>query len=105
MEMFGDSPPPLLAILGVADLWNAKGQRKIEAEVKTFEKRFPQIRWRICAVALGSDVSLPLFGFWLMNAPPAPSKVKVTDFAKTEIPVLSRKEGDYWKYNVTRAKD
>ncbi|MEK6231176.1 MAG: TPM domain-containing protein [Luteolibacter sp.] len=70
MEMFGDTPPPLLPILDVADLWDAKGQRKIEAEVKAFGKRFPQIRWRICAVALGSDVSLPLFGFWLMNASP-----------------------------------
>jgi hypothetical protein len=70
MEMFGDSPPPLLPILDVADLWDKKGQRAIEAEVKAFGKRFPQIRWRICAVSLGPEVSLPLFGFWLMNASP-----------------------------------
>ena len=34
------------------------------------------------------------------SAPPAPSKVKVADLAKTEIPILPLKEGDYWKYNV-----
>lgn len=70
MDMFGDSPPPLLDILDVADLWDAKGQAMIEAEVKALGKRFPQVRWRICAVALDSGASLPLFGFWLMNASP-----------------------------------
>jgi len=68
MGMFGDSPPPLFNFLDVADLWDAKGQSMIEAEVKAFGKRFPQIRWKICAVALGAGVSLPVFGFWLMNA-------------------------------------
>lgn len=68
--MFGDSPPPLLPILDVADLWDAKAQRKITEEVRAFGKRFPQLRWRICSVALGAEVSLPLFGFWLMNASP-----------------------------------
>jgi len=70
MEIFGSSPPPFLDILDVADLWGEKGQAKIKAEVKAFGKRFPQVRWRICAVALGSEVNLPLFGFWLMNASP-----------------------------------
>jgi len=70
LEMFGDSPPPLLPLLDVADLWNEKQQRKIEAAVKIFNKRFPQINWRICAVALGPGVSLPMFGFWLMNVCP-----------------------------------
>ena len=70
MEMFGDSPPPLLPILDVADLWDEKGRNAIEAEVKVFGKRFPQVRWRICAVALAPEVNLSLFGFWLMNASP-----------------------------------
>ena len=34
------------------------------------------------------------------SAPPAPGKVKVADLAKAEIPILSLKEGDYWKYKV-----
>lgn len=70
MDMFGDSPPPLLNILDVADLWDAKGQAMIGAEVKAFGKRFPQVRWRIGAVTLDSTVSLPLLGFWLMNVSP-----------------------------------
>lgn len=70
MDMFGDNPPPLLPILDVSDLWDAKGRRAIEAEVKDFGKRFPDFSWRICAVSLDPEVSLPLFGFWLVNASP-----------------------------------
>ncbi len=53
LEMFGDDPPPLLPILDVADLWNAKEQKSIKAAVAAFNKRFPQVNWRICAVTLG----------------------------------------------------
>lgn len=70
LEMFGDNPPPLLPLLDVADLWNAKDQRLIKAAISRFNRRFPQIRWRICGVALGKEVHLPLFGFWLLNACP-----------------------------------
>lgn len=70
LETFGDSPPPLLPILDVADFWSEKDQQEIETAVKRFNKRFPQIRWRFCAVSLGPEVSLPLFGFWMMNVCP-----------------------------------
>lgn len=70
LAMFGDSPPPLMPILDVANLWDGKGRKKIAAAVNLFGKRFPQIRWRICAVALGQEISLPLFGFWLTNVCP-----------------------------------
>lgn len=70
LEMFGEDPPPLLPILDVADLWNAKEQRKIESAVKAFNRRFPQVNWRICAVTLGPEVNLSVFGFWLMNVCP-----------------------------------
>lgn len=70
IEMFGETPPPLLPILDVADLWTPKEQKKITSAVKAFKKRFPQINWRICAVSLGADVSLPVFGFWLLNVCP-----------------------------------
>lgn len=70
LEMFGENPPPLLPLLDVADLWSAKDQRMIKAAVSRFNRRFPQIRWRICGVALGEEVHLPLFGFWLLNASP-----------------------------------
>lgn len=70
LEMFGDSPPPLLTILDVADFWDAKQLKKVEAAVAGFKKRFPQFHWKICAVALDETISLPLFGFWLMNVCP-----------------------------------
>lgn len=70
IEMFGEAAPPLLPILDVADLWDEAGQRRIATEVSSFRKRFPQVSWRICAVALGPEVTLPLFGFWLLNASP-----------------------------------
>lgn len=70
LEMFGDDPPPLLPILDVADIWDEKDQRAIKAAVDRFNRRFPQIRWRICGVALGGEINLPLFGFWLLNASP-----------------------------------
>jgi hypothetical protein len=70
LDLFGADPPPLLPLLDVADIWNAKDQRAIKSAISRFNRRFPQIRWRICGVALGEDVSLPLFGFWLLNASP-----------------------------------
>ena len=70
MEIFGETPPPLLPILDVADVWTEKEQKQIASEVKAFGKRFPQFKWRICAVNLGAEVSLPLFGFWLLNVCP-----------------------------------
>lgn len=70
LDMFGDNPPPLLPLLDVADIWSVKDQRAIKIAVSRFNRRFPQIRWRICGVALGDEVSLPLFGFWLLNVSP-----------------------------------
>ena len=70
IEMFGESPPPLAPLLDVADLWSEEEVENIESAISRIGKRYPQIRWRVCAVALGDDVSLPLFGFWLMNVCP-----------------------------------
>lgn len=70
LEMFGEDPPPLLPFLDVADLFNSKEQKKIESAVAAFNKRFPQVNWRICAVTLDPDVNLSVFGFWLMNVCP-----------------------------------
>lgn len=70
IDMFGDDPPPLLPILDVADLWSEKEQKSITSAVKKFNKRFPQVNWRICAVSLEPEVNLSVFGFWLMNVCP-----------------------------------
>jgi hypothetical protein len=70
MDLFGTRPPMLQPVLDAAGVWSAQDQREIKRAVSRFNQRFPQIRWRICVVALGKEVSQPLFGFWLLNASP-----------------------------------
>ncbi len=68
--MFSDSPPPLLPILDAAGLLKDNDIRKIESARDVLRRRFPQFHWRICTVSLPQDTSLPVFGFWLLNACP-----------------------------------
>lgn len=79
LGMFGDRAPPLLPILDAAGLWDEKAEQKISTELKALGKRFPQIRWRICLVALEPEVSLSLFGFWLINAAPLAAEETVEE--------------------------
>ena len=53
IEMFGESPPPLAPLLDVADLWSEEEVENIESAISRIGKRYPQIRWRVYAVALG----------------------------------------------------
>jgi len=69
--MFGETPPPLLPILEVANFWSDKGYGRITAATKKFKRQYTQIRWRFCAVTLGPEFSLPLVGFWMMNVCPS----------------------------------
>lgn len=94
MEMFGETPPPLLPILDVADLWTPKEQKKIASAVKAFGKRFPQIQWRICAVMLGAEVSLPVFGFWLLNVCPLNDGETDQDREWTVLLIIDGKTGN-----------
>lgn len=93
LEMFGDNPPPLLPLLDAADLWDAKDQRMIKAAVARFNRRFPQIRWRICGVSLDPEASLPLFGFWLLNASPLTEGETDEDRSWTVILVMEEAAG------------
>lgn len=70
MRIFTDSPPPLLPILDAAGIFKDKDVRRIEAGRDALRRRFPQFQWRICTVCLTAETSLPLFGFWLLNACP-----------------------------------
>jgi hypothetical protein len=70
LRMFPGSPPPLLSILDAADLWSAQDQRRIEAARGKLLRLFPQFRFHICSVALAEDISLPAFGFWMLNVSP-----------------------------------
>lgn len=70
LRMFGESAPEMLPIMDPAGIWNEKGRKMIGAEFKSLGRRFPQIKWRICLIALEPGVNLSLFGFWLFNASP-----------------------------------
>ncbi len=70
MELFSASPPPLLPVLDAADIFVSEDIRHIENARDAVSRDFPQFRWRVCTVALPADTSLPLFGFWLLNACP-----------------------------------
>lgn len=69
MALFSD-PPPLLPLLDAAELWSDADVRLIEAARGKLRRRFPQFRFHVCSVMLPPETSLPLFGFWLLNACP-----------------------------------
>jgi len=66
--------------------------------VARFNRRFPQVRWRICGAALGGQVSLPLFGFWLVNACPLMEGETEEDRGWT---VLLLVDSETWNTSVT----
>ncbi len=68
--LFPDPPPPLLPILDAAGILTDDGIQKIESAREKIGRRFPQFQWRICSVCLPKETSLPVFGFWLLNACP-----------------------------------
>jgi len=70
MAMFPEAPPPLLPILDAMGSLKKRELRKIEGARDKLMKRFPQFQWRVCMVGLPVETSLPLFGFWLLNACP-----------------------------------
>lgn len=58
------------SVIDAPGVFGADGLRTLEKARRRLGRRFPQIRWVVCAVELSPDVSLPMFGFWLMNASP-----------------------------------
>jgi hypothetical protein len=70
MELFPYAPPELSPILDLVGVLSAGGLTAIQAEMKRSLKRYPQFQWRVVLAALPSEMSLPLFGFWLINACP-----------------------------------
>lgn len=70
IAMFPEPPPPLLPIIDSVGILNPGQLRKIKKARDKVVKRFPQFQWRICLVGLSPEISLPLFGFWLLNACP-----------------------------------
>lgn len=93
LAMFPDSPPPLLPILDAANLFNEADLHKIEAARKSISRRFPQFQWRICSVSLAHETSLPLFGFWLLNACPLNDGETARQRASTILLLINARSG------------
>lgn len=70
IDIFGESPPPLLPILDAVGILTPPEKKKITKHLATFNKRFPQFHWKICIVNLPPESRPSLFGFWLMNVCP-----------------------------------
>ncbi len=45
---------------------------RIERRISRLRRRLRQVRWCVCVVDLPEEVDLRLFGFWMLNAAPAP---------------------------------
>ncbi len=93
MKMFPESPPPLLPILDAAGLFTDKDLRSIEAGREALQRRFPQFRWKICTLCLPPETSLPLFGFWLLNACPFHEKETLEERAWTVLLLINADNG------------
>jgi hypothetical protein len=93
MAMFSESPPPLLPILDAAGLLKEEDIRKIESARETLRRRFPQFQWRVCTVSLPQDTSLPLFGFWLLNACPLHASESADERAWTILLLINADSG------------
>lgn len=93
IELFGENSPPLIPILDVANFWDAKHIKKIESAIIRFNKRFPQIRWRLCAVTLPPETNLSLFGFWMMNVCPLAPEETAEDREWTVLFVVNAETG------------
>lgn len=70
VAMFPDPPPPLMPVLDAAGLWNTGNLKAIEAAREKLRRRFPQFKFHICTVMLSEEISLPAFGFWMLNVSP-----------------------------------
>lgn len=93
MAMFAGEPPPLLPILDAVELLKQSDIRKIEAARESLRRRFPQFQWLICTVSLPPETSLPLFGFWLLNACPLHDKETIEHRASTILLLINAGSG------------
>lgn len=93
MTMFSDFPPPLLPILDAVGALSESDVRSVGAARDNLRRRFPQFHWRICIVDLPSDTSLPLFGFWLLNACPLDGSETIEDRAWTVLLLINAASG------------
>jgi hypothetical protein len=93
MTLFEGPPPPLLPILDAAALFRESEIPKIEGQREILRRKFPQFHWRICTVLLPPDTSLPLFGFWLLNACPLGENESADDRGWTILLLINAASG------------
>lgn len=89
MAMFPTTAPPLLPVLDAAGLWSRGDRAAIQRGISRLSRRFPQFRWRVCAVHLPPDQRIRLFGFWLINASPLDPDETAEDRAWTVLLVIN----------------
>jgi len=71
VEMFPYAAPKLDRVMDEVELLGESDRRRIRRGIGRLQRRFRQVHVSVCAVDLPAEVSLRLFGFWLLNAAPA----------------------------------
>lgn len=66
-DVFGYDDVHFHPLSDLADCLKEKERKQLQKLIDRLEKRFPQLWFGICFVALSERVSLREFGFWLMN--------------------------------------
>lgn len=93
LDLFPHDAPPLLPVLDAVGLLDDSGTRRVEAAREKLKRRFPQFDWRVCIVHLPEETSLPVFGFWLLNACPLGAKEDVESRAWTVLLLINAGTG------------
>ncbi|MGJ8725904.1 MAG: TPM domain-containing protein [Roseibacillus sp.] len=68
VEKFPFPAPPLAPVVDPSNFLSGAEKSSISKKVAKLQKRLPQVRFLNCLVALGDEVNLREFGFWLLNA-------------------------------------
>lgn len=93
MDLFPETPPPLLPVLDAAGILKERDVWKIEAARDKLRRRFPQFHWRVCTVVLPPEVNLSVFGFWLLNVCPFHGKENAEARASTVLLLINAATG------------
>lgn len=93
VDLFPDAPPPLMPIFDAAGIWSQPELKKIEAARQKLRRRFPQFHFHVCTVMLPAETSLPVFGFWLLNASPLYINETVEDRSWTVLLLINARSG------------
>lgn len=68
VEKFPFDAPVMQRWMDNAKVFNAAARSEIDHLIERLVRQFPQVSLTICTVELDDPVSLPEFGFWMMNA-------------------------------------